>query len=177
MIPTTSRELVAATPRLPTRPGGATVDSRGTAADGPPDAPTGQKSRPNEEIIMKTEKKRILVVDDRASDSQLVKLHLERTNDYVVREENDAKSALATAEQFRPQLILLDVMMPGMDGGELAANLQASPKLKAVPIVFLTALVTKGEVTAGGGRVGGYPFLAKPIKLSELSACIEQHLA
>ena len=122
------------------------------------------------------EKKRILVVDDRASDSQLVKLYLERGDAYVVREENNAKAALSTAEAFRPQLILLDVMMPGMDGGELAALFQASPKLKSVPIVFLTALVTKSEVETGGGRVGSYPFLAKPIVLTELSACVAQHL-
>src|SRR5688572_6969454 len=94
---------------------------------------------------MTTEKKRILVVDDRASDTRLVKLYLERTNDYVVREENDAQAALAAAEEFEPHLILLDVIMPGMDGGELAACFQANPKLKAVPIVFLTAIVTKGE--------------------------------
>jgi two-component system OmpR family response regulator len=125
---------------------------------------------------IKTEMKRILVVDDRASDSQLVKLYLERTNDYVVREENNAKTALAAAEEFQPHLILLDVMMPGMDGGELAACFQANPKLKGVPIVFLTALVTKKEVEAGGGRVGKFPFLAKPIILSELSACLKQHL-
>ena len=64
-----------------------------------------------------TEKKRILVVDDKASDSQLVKNCLEQTNDYVVREENDPQKALATAEAFQPHLILLDVRMPGMDGG------------------------------------------------------------
>ncbi len=125
---------------------------------------------------MKTEKKRILIVDDLASDTQLVKLYLEQTNDYVVREVNDAKTALAAAEEFQPHLILLDVRMPGMDGGELAACFKANPKLKAVPIVFLTALVTKGEVEAGGGRVGGFPFLAKPIILSELAACLKQHL-
>ena len=100
----------------------------------------------NIETTMKTEKKRILVVDDRARDTRLVKLYLERTNDYVVREENDAMAALSAAEEFQPHLILLDVMMPGMDGGELAACFQANPKLKAVPIVFLTAAVTKGEV-------------------------------
>jgi two-component system, OmpR family, response regulator len=125
---------------------------------------------------MKTEKKRILVVDDRASDTRLLKLYLEGTNDYVVREENDAKAALSAAEEFQPHLILLDVMMPGMDGGELAASFQANPKLKAVPIVFLTAAVTKGEVEASGGRFGGWPFLAKPIVLSEVVACLKQHL-
>jgi CheY-like chemotaxis protein len=127
-------------------------------------------------VNMKTEKKRILAVDDQASNTRLLKLYLERTNDYVVREENDAKRALSAAEEFQPHLILLDVMMPGMDGGELAACFQANPKLKAVPIVFLTAAVTKGEVKAGGGQVGGYPFLAKPVVLSEVLACLKHHL-
>ena len=125
---------------------------------------------------VKTEKKRILIVDDKPSDTLLVKLCLEQTNDYVVREENNARMAIAAAEKFRPHLILLDVRMPGMDGGELAANIQANPKLTAVPIVFLTSLVTKSEMAAGGGRGGKHPILAKPIVLSELIACLKQHL-
>src|SRR6185436_5922576 len=125
---------------------------------------------------MKTEKKHILVVDDQPHNTRLLKLYLERTNDYVVREENDSKAALSTAEVFQPHLILLDVMMPGMDGGELAACFHANPKLKAVPIVFLTAIVTKGEVEAGRGLVGGFPFLAKPVVLSEVDACLKHHL-
>jgi PleD family two-component response regulator len=129
-----------------------------------------------EKTATKTEKKRILAVDDRASNTRLVKLYLERTNEYVVREENDPKAALAAAEEFQPHLILLDVMMPGLDGGDLAACFQANPKLKAVPIVFLTAAVTKEEVKARGGRIGGHPFLAKPVVLTEMVACLKQHL-
>ena len=125
---------------------------------------------------MKTDKKRILVVDDQARDTRLMKLYLERTNDYVVKEENNARAAISAAEQFQPHLILLDVMMPDMDGGELAACFQANPKLKGVPIVFLTAAVTKGEVKAGGGQVGGYSFLAKPVVLTEVVACLKHHL-
>ena len=125
----------------------------------------------------KTEKKRILVVDDRASNTRMLKLYLEQTNDYWVREENNAKAALAAAEEFHPHLILLDVMMPGMDGGELAACFRANPRLKAVPIIFLTASVTKEEVEAGRGKLGGFPFLAKPIVLSEVAACVKHHLA
>ena len=130
----------------------------------------------NMKPTMKTEKKRILAVDDQVSDTRLVKLYLERTNDYVVKEVNDAKTALSAAEEFQPHLILLDLMMPGIDGGELAACFRANPKLKAVPIVFLTAAVTKEEVEARGGRVGGFPFLAKPIVLSEVVACLKHHL-
>ena len=76
---------------------------------------------------MKTEKKRILVVDDQVQNTRLLKLYLEQTNDYVVREENDAKRALSAAEEFQPHLILLDVLMPGMNGGELAARFEANP--------------------------------------------------
>ena len=63
--------------------------------------------------------------------------------------------SLSAAEEFGPDLILLDVMMPGVDGGELAARFKASAKLKTVPTVFLTAAVTKEEVSAGGGLIGG----------------------
>ena len=125
---------------------------------------------------MNTDKKRILVVDDQPANTRLLKLHLEKTNQYEVREENNPKAALSAAETFQPHLILLDVMMPGVDGGEVAARIQASPKLKDVPIVFLTAAVTKGEVDARGGRLGGFPFLAKPVVLSDVTACLKQHL-
>ena len=125
---------------------------------------------------MSTEKKRILVVDDEASITRLLKLNLEQTNDYEVRTENDATAALAAAEEFKPDLILLDVMMPGMDGGELAAGFQANAGLKSVPIVFLTAAATKGEIYARGGKVGGLPFLAKPVELAEVIASIKQNL-
>jgi DNA-binding response OmpR family regulator len=125
---------------------------------------------------MKDKKKRILVVDDEASITRLLKLNLEQTNQYAVRAENDATLALAAAEEFQPDLILLDVMMPDLDGGQLAGRFQAHPSLKSVPIVFLTAAATKKEVYARGGRVGGLPFLAKPVDLAEVVACIEQHL-
>ena len=125
---------------------------------------------------MSTEKKRILVVDDEASITRLLKLNLEQTNDYEVRTENDATAALAAAEDFKPDLILLDVMMPGMDGGELAASFQANATLNSVPIVVLTAAATKGEVYARGGKVGGLPFLAKPVEIAEVIASIKQNL-
>ena len=125
--------------------------------------------------MTKTDKKRILVVDDQPQNTQLLKAYLER-DEYVVKEENDARAALATAEEFKPDLILLDVMMPGVDGGELAARFKASPKLNTVPTVFLTATVTKAEVNAGGGLIGGDRFLAKPLVLTEVLACLKQHL-
>ena len=125
---------------------------------------------------MNKEKKRILVVDDEPSITRLLKLNLEQTGDYEVATENISIVALAAAEKFQPDLILLDVIMPGLDGGNLASQLQASPKLKGVPIVFLTAAVTREEVRARHGLVGGLPFLAKPVSLHEVLVCLEQHL-
>ena len=126
--------------------------------------------------MKKNEKKRILVVDDKASNTRLLKRYLEETNDYVVREENDPIAALAVAEKVQPHLILLDVIMPTMDGADLAAYFAANAKLKAVPIVFLTAKVSKEQVDMCGGRIGKYCFLAKPIVLTDVAACLKQHL-
>ncbi len=121
-------------------------------------------------------KKRILGVDDEPSITRLLKLNLQQTGDYEVATQNTAKAALATAEEFRPDLILLDVMMPDLDGGNLASAMQASPKLKGVPIVFLTAAVTREEVRERRGLIGGLPFLAKPVNLHEVLGCLERHL-
>jgi CheY-like chemotaxis protein len=122
-------------------------------------------------------KKRILVVDDNASDTHLLKRYLEETNEYVVCEENDPKAALSTAEKFQPHLILLDVLMPEVNGGELAFSFKANPTFRAVPIVFLTSKLTKQEVANCAGRIGGYPFLAKPIVLPEVADCLRIQLA
>ena len=125
---------------------------------------------------MNNEKKRILVVDDESSITRLLKLNLERTGDYEVATENVSQAALAAAERFQPDLILLDVIMPGMDGGHLASMLQGSPRLKGVPIVFLTAAVTHQELRERPTGVGGLPFLAKPVDLQEVLACLRHHL-
>jgi len=88
----------------------------------------------------------------------------------LIRTENSSKAAPAAAEEFRPDLILLDVMMPGLNGGDLANAFHASPTTKGVPVVFLTAAVIREEVRARNGLVGGLPFLAKPVNLLKRSA-------
>ena len=125
---------------------------------------------------MRADKKRILVVDDEASITRLLKLNLEQTGQYVVATLNSPEWALERALEFHPDLILLDVVMPGLDGGYLASMLQAHPALKVVPIVFLTAATTKEEVAARSGIIGGLPFLAKPVDLPELLTCLATQL-
>ena len=121
------------------------------------------------------EERRILIVDDDRESTRLVKILLERTGSYLVLEENHAAKAHQTAQNFRPDLILLDIMMPGRDGGDVAAQIEADPELQRTPIVFLTALVTKPE-TKAGLRIQGHPFVAKPISIPELINAIEENL-
>src|SRR6266513_2713113 len=121
------------------------------------------------------EKASILVIDNNRDFTHSAKLALEATGRYVVGEENDGRKAHQIAQSFRPDLILLDIAMPEIDGGDVAAQIQADPALHRIPIVFLTALVTKSEGEPGL-RIHGHPFLAKPISLPELIEGIEENL-
>ena len=118
-------------------------------------------------------KKRIFIVDDESGFTRLLKLTLERTGRYLVREENDGAGAWLAARDFKPDLIFLDIVMPKADGGEVGQQIRSDPALSNVPIIFLTAIVSKGET---GHEIGGFPFLSKPVSLDEITACIEEHL-
>ncbi|WP_177418846.1 response regulator [endosymbiont of Lamellibrachia barhami] len=121
--------------------------------------------------------KRILVVDDEPAITRMVKLNLERTGNYEVRTENLGGQAIATAREFQPDLILLDIMMPDMGGEEVASQLKEDEDLCKIRFIFMTAIVTKDETESMGSNIGGNEFLAKPVKTEELIATIERVLA
>lgn len=118
-------------------------------------------------------KKRLLIVDDESGFTRLLKLTLERTGHYIVREENDGINAWLVAREFRPDIVFLDIVMPKIDGGDVARQIRSDPLLAHVPIVFLTAIVSKKETD---NDIGGYPFLSKPVSLDALTECVKQHL-
>ncbi|MFM1770362.1 MAG: hypothetical protein RJA22_2891 [Verrucomicrobiota bacterium] len=120
-------------------------------------------------------KKRILVVDDEKSLTTLLKLNLEDTGRYEVRVENWPEDAQAAAREFKPHLVLLDLIMPRLAGGDVAAQFQADPALKDVPIVFLTAAVRRSQVEEHEGIICDHPCLAKPASVQEIIAMIERH--
>jgi len=120
------------------------------------------------------EKRRILIVDDDRDSTHLIKILLEKISHYLVLEENEAAKAHESARDFRPDLILLDIMMPQIDGGDIAAQIDADPGLQRTPI-FLTAQVTKAEAKAGL-HIQGHPVLAKPIDIPELINRVEENL-
>ncbi|MFA5144479.1 MAG: response regulator [Candidatus Omnitrophota bacterium] len=119
-------------------------------------------------------KKRILIVDDEADFTHLVKINLEAAGSYEVRTENEGLNVLAAVKEFKPNLILLDIVMPDMDGGDVAFQLNDDESTRDIPIVFLTAIATKEDVEKGKGLINGYHFLAKPVTTEELIRCIEK---
>ena len=120
-------------------------------------------------------KKRILLVDDEKSFTNLLKLNLEETGNYEVRVENWAEDALAAAREFKPDLVLLDIIMPRMPGGNVAAAMKEDAALKNTPIVFLTAAVRKHQVEENEGIICDHPCLAKPATLEEVVEMIEKY--
>ena len=123
-------------------------------------------------------RKKILVVDDEKDFTKMIKTSLETRGKYKVRTQNIPSWALDTIRIFKPDLILLDIMMPGgISGDEIARRIKDDEAIKDIPVVFLTAMMTEKEVAERDGSIGGYPFIAKPVKIEELIAYIEKTLA
>jgi CheY-like chemotaxis protein len=117
--------------------------------------------------------RKILMVDDEVGFTNLTKMNLERTGKYEVRVESSGERAVAAAQEFCPDLILLDIVMPDRDGGEVLAELRAAPAVQAIPVAFLTATVSVKSVADRGNQIKGLPFIAKPISPKDLMAEIE----
>lgn len=118
-------------------------------------------------------RKRILVADDDPAIGRLLERVLNREYDVVLA--SDGRGALALATQLRPHLMILDVMMPAMDGFTLAAQMRLIPELKATPIIFLTARDTPLD-TIKGIQAGARHYLTKPFKIDDLAAKVKKTL-
>ncbi len=121
------------------------------------------------------EKKKILIIDDEEAITAVFKILIEKTGKYEAMTETSGSQAFAAAKRFRPDLVLLDIMMPGIDGGEVARKMKADEETRDIPIVFVTAAVTKEEAKKQGTIQGGYPILAKPVHEEELIDTIEKY--
>ena len=113
----------------------------------------------------------ILIVDDQPINVQLLKRKLEREGLQIVPAYSGLE-ALELVAEAKPDLILLDVMMPDMDGIEVCRRLQASAETRAIPIIFVTARTSK-EGKLEGLRVGAVDYITKPIDLDETLARVQ----
>ncbi len=112
-------------------------------------------------------KKSILVVDDDVDASQMVKMILEKTGHYAVTVCNRGSEALNVVRAMKPDLLLLDIMMPDADGTDIAEQIKGDKSLALTQVVFMTSLVSSTEESRQP-VIGGHSFIAKPISAETL---------
>jgi CheY-like chemotaxis protein len=120
-------------------------------------------------------KHKILVVDDDEAVLDFMQAKLGARFEIVSTTESEKVLGLASAE--RPQLILCDIEMPGMDGGDISAAVYGRDDLRDIPVLFLTALVSPDELKIQQDQLGGRPAISKDAPIDQLIARIESLIA
>ena len=118
--------------------------------------------------------KKVLVVDDQKDNVFVLKDRLQREG-YEILEAYDGETCIKIAESDKPDIVLLDVMMPGMSGFEVCKVLSTSEKTKLIPIILVTAL-TEAEDLEEGFQVGAFDYVKKPFNRIELIARVKAAL-
>ena len=121
-------------------------------------------------------KKRILVVDDDLAVTSVLVRILKITGLYEVMAVNDPTNAVEAAREFRPDLIVLDIIMPTMDGGEVLAELRADRAFPDLRAIFLTGLVSSEEIGSEGYEISSHPVIPKPVSADTLRAVVAGQL-
>lgn len=120
---------------------------------------------------------KILIIDDDEMALKVLELKLIQLGFNNIFKESRSTEAFETAMKFLPDLIFLDIIMPGMDGGKVKAKLAENPWTKDIPVVFLSAIISKGEEQRLGGRLtGGGIIISKPYSSEEILEAIEKTL-
>ncbi|MGD9015289.1 MAG: response regulator [Candidatus Omnitrophota bacterium] len=117
-------------------------------------------------------KKKVLIIDDEENFCKLVKKNIEQTGEFEVHIATNGDDGIKLARGLKPNLILLDIVMPGMDGADVVSLIKNDESIKDTPIVFLTAIAREGE--AASRRE--YSLLSKTVTVGELIACIKKNL-
>ncbi|MEO6323170.1 MAG: response regulator [Thermoanaerobaculia bacterium] len=119
---------------------------------------------------------KILIVDD---DENLLRLYsaILRKEGHEVLTASAARKALDIAIAEKPNLILLDVMMPSLDGGSAAGFLSEHVSTREIPVIFLTSLVSEDEVDAAHGKIGGRDYISKSTPMPKFVATVKAALA
>jgi putative two-component system response regulator len=120
------------------------------------------------------QKQRILVVDDEATNLRVIKQILQEN--YTLSFAKNGEDALSFTERERPDLILLDIMMPGITGFDVCRQLKNNDRTKSIPIIFVTALSDDMD-EAKGFEAGGVDYITKPISKAVLKARVKTHLS
>ena len=122
-------------------------------------------------------KKRVLLIDDEEHFCYFLKVKLEQTGRFEVLIAGNGLDGIRLAKVNTPDLILLDVNMPVMDGPATAEQILDDEQIRDIPLLFLSGLVTKNEIEVRGGSIAGREFIVKPVRGDELIAAIESRLS
>ncbi len=120
---------------------------------------------------------KILVVDDDTTVTDFLEIKLGELGRFEVRTTNDGRDAEILAASFKPDLILCDIDMPDMDGGDVFNAIQSLDQQKEVPFLFITSFLTKDLVNERGGIVGGKMMISKDASIEDLIARIDTILS
>ncbi len=123
-----------------------------------------------------TDAKKLLMIDDDADLSALLKLKLEKTGRYECTTATEGSKAIDLAREVSPDLILLDIDMPDMPGGDVAMILSEPEDTKDIPILFLSSLITKADIDEGNKTIAGRQMASKFGSIRELIEKIESIL-
>ena len=121
-------------------------------------------------------RKKILIIDDEENFCKLVKKNLEQTGEFEVYIATNGEDGIRLAKEIKPDLILLDVVMPEMDGADVISLIRNDKDIKDIPVVFLTAIVREEEAISQASFTRGYSLLAKTVTLRELIMCIKKNV-
>ena len=120
--------------------------------------------------------KKILIIDDEPGLTQMLKLGLESAGKFQVRTENRGAMGVSAARQFHPDAVVLDIMMPDLEGTEVLSRIRDLPGGKNLPVIVLTGTLMKGETILSDPMKNSY-FMAKPVDLEELLGALDSILA
>lgn len=121
------------------------------------------------------EKRKVMILDDEEYFLKIIKINLEKTGRYEVRTLQDARNVISQINSFNPDVILLDILMPRVDGVEVCKMLNADPVGSKIPVIVLSALDTDKDRLMMY-KLGVVDFLSKPIEKDELISKIEKAL-
>ena len=128
----------------------------------------------NMNMNMNMNRKKILIIDDDKRFTDMMKNFLEETGKYEVKVENMASMALEAVGTFIPDLVLLDIIMPGLDGNEVAERIRKSQGGKKIPIVFVSGFFTFEQEEVIG--VGNCLLLSKPVRVKKFLEFLARRL-
>lgn len=111
---------------------------------------------------------KLLIIDDEPDLCRVLKNNLEALGEFEVHTATDGTNGLKLAKMERPDLILLDIVMPDMSGTEVAEELLEHPLTRTIPIIFVTAIVSQSEMLDSDGYIGNRVFIPKPIDMDDL---------